>query len=155
MRTKPFPGLVSGTMSRLSPKPPDGSPQPLPEHERWAHAFRVWRSLCNHSSYPQSGETHLLLLQILRLLLMSNRISHNLERTNWKCMSRTPAEEWVSVLFNQKYIFTGLPVLRFSGTALWLQLWCSEATPWKTLRFFLTDKHLFCLSVVLQSSPWI
>lgn len=79
------------------------APSLLPEHERWARAFRVWRNLCNHSWYPQSDETHLLLLQILHLLLKSNRISHNLERTNWKCMIITSAEEWVSVLFNQTH----------------------------------------------------
>lgn len=29
VRAQPFPGLVSGTISRLFPKPPDGSPQPF------------------------------------------------------------------------------------------------------------------------------
>lgn len=53
------------------------APSCLPELGRWARASRVWRSPCNHSWCPQSDETHLLLVPILHLLLISNRIPHN------------------------------------------------------------------------------
>lgn len=53
------------------------APVPLPERERWARAFHVWRSLCNHSWYPQSDGTRLWLVPILHLLLISSRMSHN------------------------------------------------------------------------------
>lgn len=114
---QPFPGLVSGTMNRLFPKLLTAAPSLLPEHERWARAFRVWRSLCNHSWYPQSDEIHLLLLQILHLLLMSNRISHNFGKNKLEVYEQNFCTR-MGLSFLMKHIFTGLPVLRFSSTAL-------------------------------------
>lgn len=117
----------------------------LPEHERWARASRVWRSLCNRSWCPQNDETRLLLVLILHLLLIQTECHTISVRTDWMCMSRTLAEEWKSPCF------PGLPLLKAFDTAQCdCKLWFLEATPWKTL--ILSYKHLFPSSFVYQSS---